>query len=312
MEFMKGYTFLMRENEKVPFAGAETKKSLHVLKDCTGCDTIILAVGALQEHPQSETVEFRGSHIPTDDELRTVVGFARELGLRIILKPMLNCRNGVWRAHINFFDKEVPCEPKWSKWFESYSEYLLHYADLAEELCCEMLVIGCEMVQTERKEAYWRSLVAKIRKRYTGLLTYNTDKYQEEEVKWWDCLDVISASGYYPQSKWEENLDRIEAVVKRYQKPFFFAECGCMCREGCEEVPNDWTFTGKSNIQVQADYVRNMFQHCSRRSWIDGYGFWAWVNDINLEEEEKDDGYGVYGKPSCQVIRDFYTQNKIL
>lgn len=306
MEFIKGYTFLMRENEKIPFDGEETKESLRLLKESTGCNYIILAIGALQDTPQSEEIDFRGPHIPTDEALKKVIGYARELELKIILKPMLNCRNGVWRAHINFFDKEVPCEPKWSKWFESYSEYLLHFAEIAQETQCEMLMIGCEMVQTERKETYWRQLVSEIRKVYHGPLTYNTDKYQEEEVKWWDCLDVISSSGYYPQSKWEENLDRIEAVVKQFNKPFFFAEGGCMCREGCQEVPNDWTFQGPSNIQIQADYFTKLFEACSKRSWVGGFGFWAWVNDMDKETESKDDGYGVYGKPSCDIIKNFY------
>lgn len=307
MEFINGFTFLMRENEKVAFAGRETKESLGLLKESTGCSTIILAIGALQDTPQSEEIDFRGPHIPTDEELKTVIGFARELKLKIILKPMLNCRNGVWRAHINFFDREVPCEPKWSKWFESYTSYIRHYAKIAEETGCEMFMIGCEMVQAERKEEYWRKLVEQVRKLYHGPLTYNTDKYQEEEVKWWDCLDVISSSGYYPQSKWEENLDRIEAVVKKYKKPFFFAECGCMCRVGCTEIPNDWTYQGPKDVNIQADYFKTMFQSCSKRDWVEGFGFWAWVNDMDLKEEAEDDGYGVYGKPSSHVIKDFYT-----
>ena len=45
---------------------------------------------------------------------------------------------------------------------------------------------------------------------YYGLMSYNTDKYQEDHVSWWDCVDVISSSGYYPIDQWEQELDRIE------------------------------------------------------------------------------------------------------
>lgn len=31
---------------------------------------------------------------------------------------------------------------------------------------------------------------------------------------------MISSSGYYPIQDWEQELDRIEAVVKAYHKPF--------------------------------------------------------------------------------------------
>ena len=107
--------------------------------------------------------------MPSDDELREVINYAKTLGLRVILKPMLNCRNGVWRAFINFFDKDVPCEPKWSVWFKNYTEYMLHYAAIAEETGCEMLMIGCELVMAERQEKYWRALIEKVRLVYTGL-----------------------------------------------------------------------------------------------------------------------------------------------
>jgi hypothetical protein len=309
MQYMNGFTFRLQQSEKHGFADKETMESLQSLTDSTACDTIILAFGALQDTPQSETIDYVGDFIPNDEELTQVIRYAKEkLGLSVILKPMLNCRNNVWRAHINFFDLEVPCEPKWSKWFESYTDYLLHFAKLAQDTSCDMLIIGCELVQTERKEEYWRSLVGAVREIYTGPLTYNTDKYQEAEVNWWDCLDVISSSGYYPLNKWEENLDRIEEVVKKYKKPFFFAECGCMCRVGCSEVPNDWSFHGETNLQVQADYYQKMFEVCSRRDWIEGFGCWDWVSTY-LEYPIDNSEYSVYQKPASKIIRDFYTRN---
>jgi hypothetical protein len=312
MEFINGFTFRLQKGKSHGFNDKETFAALQTLVESTACDTIILAFGALQDTPQSEHIDYVGDFIPTDEELSKVIRYAREeLGVRVILKPMLNCRNGVWRAHINFFDLEVPCEPKWSEWFASYSDYILHFAKVAEDTHCEMLMIGCELVQTERKEDYWRTLVAMVRGIYKGPLTYNTDKYQEAEVKWWDCLDVISSSGYYPQSRFEENLDRIEKVVRKYGKPFFFAECGCMCRVGCNEVPNDWSFQGKTDMQVQADYYRVMFEECRKRDWIEGFGCWDWVSNY-LDYPIDNSEYSVYQKPACEVIRNFYNRDRKL
>ena len=81
-----------------------------------------------------------------------------------------------------------------------------------------MLIAGCEMVMSEHREKEWREVIAAIRECYDGTVSYNTDKYQEDRVKWWDCVDVISSSGYYPIQDWEQELDRIEAVVKAYHK----------------------------------------------------------------------------------------------
>ena len=70
--------------------------------------------------------------------------------MRVALKPTVNCKNGTWRAHVNFFDEDVVCEPKWCNWFESYTEFQLHYARLAKEMGVEMHIAGCEMVMAEQ------------------------------------------------------------------------------------------------------------------------------------------------------------------
>lgn len=305
MNFIKGFTFKFVLDSQNFYSDEVVKSSIELLKESTAINTIVFAIQALQDHPHAERIDYNGQQMPTDEQLIEYVQYAQHLGLKVILKPMLDCRNGTWRAHINFFDIDVPCEPKWKNWFKSYTDYLLHYAKLAEKTKCEMLMIGCELVQTERKEIYWRSLIEKIRGEYSGLLTYNTDKYQEGEVKWWDALDVISSSGYYPINEWEENLKRIERVVECYQKPFFFAECGCPSRTGAANIPNDWTLEGSLNLEEQSDYYSKMFEICETKSWINGFVCWEWTSNIT-EETRVDDGYNVYRKPACGVIKKYY------
>ncbi len=186
-----------------------------------------LSFAAVQAHAQSTTIPFRDEPTVTEEEVRHAIAEAKRHGLHVCLKPVVNCANSTWRAHINFFDHDVPCEPKWSEWFASYTEYIVHYARVAEETGCEMLCIGCEMAQTDRREQEWRELIAAVRRVYSGIVTYNCDKYQEDRVGWWDAIDVISSSGYYPVGEWNNQLDRIEGVVRRFGKPFFFMEAGC-------------------------------------------------------------------------------------
>lgn len=76
------------------------------------------------------------------------------------------------------------------------------------------------MVMAEHREGQWRELISEIRRYYHGLVSYNTDKYQEDHVSWWDCVDVISSSGYYPINQWEQELDRIEKTVRKYGNRF--------------------------------------------------------------------------------------------
>ena len=152
-------------------------------------------------------------------------------------------------------------------------EQQLRYAKVAEDTKCDMFIAGCEMVMSERREKEWRQLIKDIRSVYSGLVSYNTDKYQEHNVKWWDAVDVISSSGYYPVDNWEEQLDRIEKVVKKFNKPFFFSEMGCMSTEGSKFVPNNWCLDGDSDLEGQKEWYTKMIAACDKRDWVEGYGY---------------------------------------
>ncbi|MBQ9135130.1 MAG: 1,4-beta-xylanase, partial [Lachnospiraceae bacterium] len=191
--------------------------------------------------------------------------------------------------------------------FASYTAFQLHYAAIAEQTGCDMFIAGCEMVQTERREAEWRKLIADIRTVYSGPVSYNTDKYQEHNVKWWDCVDIISSSGYYPITDWDNQLDRIEKVVRKFNKPFFFAECGCMSTKDSNKVPNDWSVKGDVDLNGQADWYNSMFTACSKRDWVGGFCLWDWGAKLYPEAKADTDGrYGVYAKPAEKVIKEFY------
>ncbi len=306
MNFIKGVTF-------APFAckgllsKKETQDSFEKMLTGTGADFIILVPNGLQDTPQSEQIDFTSDATMSDEELIAFIKYAKSRGVRVALKPTANCKNGTWRAHINFFDEDVPCEPKWCNWFASYTAFQLHYAVIAEQTSCDMFIAGCEMVQTERREVEWRKLIADIRKVYSGPVSYNTDKYQEHNVKWWDCVDIISSSGYYPIEDWETQLDRIERVVQKFNKPFFFAECGCMSTKDSNKVPNDWSIKGDVDLNGQADWYNTMFSACDKRDWVGGFAIWDWGAKLYPETKADADGrYGVFAKPAEQVIKNFY------
>ena len=204
------------------FSTPQAKAGLCAMKEQTCADTVIFCPGAVQATPFVEQIDFQGKHTTSDEELLDMTRLARQLGLRVFWKPTVNCLDGTWRARISFFDHDVPCETKWSGWFASYRAFQLHFARLAQQAGVELLILGCEMTQTEHREQEWRQLIAAIREVYTGALSYNCDKYGEEYVSWWDALDVICSSGYYPIDQMEQNLNRIEQTVNTLQKPLLF------------------------------------------------------------------------------------------
>lgn len=286
----------------------EAYYSMKQMAEETGANWTAIAFSALQATPQSTEIPYWEEPTVTDAEVRWAIETAKSLGLKVCLKPIVNCADGTWRAHINFFDKDVPCEPKWSEWFASYTAFILHYARIAEETGCELFCIGCETVQADRRAAEWRTLISEVRKVYTGPITYNCDKYQEDNVTWWDAVDIISSSGYYPELDWEAQLDRIEGVVRTHGKPFFFMEAGCPSRTGSAAIPNDWTLKGGPDEAEQARYYQAMFSACRSRPWVRGFMLWDWPAQLyDKADARSNDDYCMYGKEAAGIIKSFYT-----
>lgn len=283
METIKGMTFGFMSN-RGDWPDSRSRESLRLMQERCGVEYVILPITVTQAHPQSTKIDWQADEVVTDE---------------------------TWRAHINFFDHDVPCEPKWSEWFASYGEYLNHYARLAEETKCEMFVVGCELVNADRREAEWRALIKEVRQHYQGLITYNCDKYQENHLTWWDAVDVISSSGYYPLASWDEELNRIEEVVRREDKPFFFCEAGCPSRVGSEYLPNDWTLLGDVSLDAQNRWFQAMFNACDKRDWVQGFGIWDWKAFLySLDEAAQDRDYALYGKPAEATVLAFYKSTK--
>ncbi|MCR4596113.1 MAG: 1,4-beta-xylanase [Lachnospiraceae bacterium] len=285
----------------------KAKQSLRIMKEQTHANFVIFVPAAYQATATSEEIDFTSPSTMRDDELREIIDEAHTLGLSVAVKPTVNCLDGTWRAHIHFFDEDVPCEPKWSNWFKSYTAFQLHFARIAEEKHCEMFIAGCEMVMSDHREAEWRRLISDIRGVYHGPVSYNCDKYQEHNVTWWDAVDVISSSGYYPIDDWGRQLDRIEAVVRRFAKPFFFAETGCMSAEGSNMVPNDWSVAGTSDPAGQQAWYEVMLKSCASRNFVRGVALWSWTADLyDPADTDKYRDYDIYAKPALRTVAEYY------
>lgn len=266
-----------------------------------------LAYAAEQATPFSTEISFETAPTVADEEIRSAIRQAHTLGLQVCLKPVVNVADGTWRANIGFFDWDVPGEPSWSAWFANYERFIVQAAQIAQDENCAMFCIGCEMVRADGQEAHWRHLIAAVREVYSGVITYNCDKYQEDRVNWWDAVDVISSSGYYPIDTWEKQLDRISEVVQKHGKPFFFMEAGCPSREGSAALPNDWNLPGDPSGSEQLRYFETMFAACEARDWVRGFMLWDWPATLYpLAEASSNDDYCPYGKPAGAYMAQRY------
>ena len=131
-----------------------------------------------------------------DDVVRRAISELHALGLRVMLKPHVDVEDGTWRAQIEPADR--------ARWFESYAAFIDHYVAIASETRVEMLVIGTELASMSgaRHADDWALLIARVRTRYPGLLTYAANGVEPgsefTSVAFWPELDLVGVDVYTP------------------------------------------------------------------------------------------------------------------
>jgi hypothetical protein len=72
---------------------------------------------------------------------------------------------------------------------------------IAVEKNVEALCVGTEFkVGAVRREAFWRGLIARIRQKYHGKLTYAANWDEFPNMPFWDALDFVGINAYMPLS----------------------------------------------------------------------------------------------------------------
>jgi hypothetical protein len=296
--------------------------SLKKLKE-TGSEWIALSFWTYQDSVQSTKINFDFGYNVTDKDISFAVDQAHQMGLKVCLKPVVNSRDGIWRAHIGFPD-DACADSYWDEWFQSYSHFISHYAELAEELHCEMFCIGCEMVKTEQKSEHWRRLIEKVRIHYNGPLIYNANHGKEDGIEWFDQMDMIGISAYYPVATKvddsEENMiknwipvrDKLEKLHQRFNKPIVFMEIGCRSALGCATMP--WDFTHRElpfHEDEQANFYSSVIKVFWDVPWFGGFFWWDWSTNLYpLEEAKTNKGFDIYGKKSEDILKQWYKRIK--
>jgi hypothetical protein len=218
--FIKGYTWGW-VGYRGQYEGPQAATSMKRLAD-TGAQWVCIAFGAGMKTFDTPEISWGASNpkMVSDDEIRHAIDMARQNGLKVILKPVVNPDDNVWRAQIKFSkpaadeissadgDKNLattkssaPKQSKdleqWDRWWQDYSAFILHYAKIAEVKHVPIYCLGCEMNSTEEFEDHWRKLISEVRQIYSGQLTYDVNHDNEDNVHWWDAVDFISISAYY-------------------------------------------------------------------------------------------------------------------
>ncbi|MGN0622314.1 MAG: glycoside hydrolase family 113 [Oscillospiraceae bacterium] len=316
--FCKGYTWGFFSGSGT-FMTAEAERSMERLAS-NGLDWICIPVNCFQEAYYSLNVVSLFGRTQTDEEVIFAIKKAKSLGLKVCLKPMVDCLDHSWRARINF-PTETPYY--WDRWFASYTRFMLHYAALAERCGCEMLCTGCEMAGMDGQSQRCLKLIEEVRKVYSGIVMHNVNHGDELKFDWLGAVDVIGISAYYPvtspedrslermKNEWLKRIDVLEKCHKYYGKPVMFAEIGVRNEQGCTQYP--WDFHDRPDLpldeQEQADFYESAMWATWDKPWFSGYFWWDWQAVLPpIEKAKENRDFTVYGKLAEDVLKKWYTK----
>lgn len=146
-----------------------------------------------------------------DHEFLSIARRARTLGMRVMLTPSLldAPTSGLASASMTLG------ESHWERFFERLEALAIHHALLAELCDADVLCLGNGLTQATdslrddlaegwippdyllRNTARWRELVARVRRAWTGALTYAAwDLAEAQQLEFWDDLDFIAIDLY--------------------------------------------------------------------------------------------------------------------
>lgn len=254
----------------------------------------------------------------TDDEtLRWVIGAAHARGLRVFLMPIVHVRQrgkGEWRGTLEPADLD--------RWWAAYRHFVNHYADLAAAEGVELYAVGSELVSMERHVDRWRSLIADVRGRFSGRLTYSANWDHFEPVQFWDALDVAGLNGYHPLvdpsrpdvrpsedalvEGWHGFVQRVRHWSHITGKPFILTEIGYPSTPFAAARPWDHETPGRADAEMQLRCYRAMYRAWHAESRLAGVYIWNWFGVGGAD----DTGYTPRGKPAMHVVDWWYGGSK--
>lgn len=258
---------------------------------------------------------------PSDAAVEEAIRDLHGRGLKVMLKPHVDVKDGTWRGQIAPRDAAT--------WFASYRGFISRYAALAEASSVELFNVGTELVSLSdsRYAAAWAQVITSVRAVYRGPLTYSAnanipgDEYTS--VSFWDLLDVTGLDVYVSLTRkndpapaelaqaWTSDADgqNMVAAYRNWQashgKPVIFAEIGYRSVDGANTRPWDFSFEGPPDPAEQADCYEAALEVWSRESsWMRGTFWWDWPVAAPGPD---DTDYTPRDKPAVAVLQHWYS-----
>ncbi|MGB0424377.1 MAG: glycoside hydrolase family 113, partial [Flavobacteriales bacterium] len=246
--------------------------------------------------------------------VKTTAILAKQRGIECMIKPHVWLDRGSFTGHF-----ELKTEEEWKTFEADYTNYILPFAMLSEELNLPMFCIGTELCKfTELRPNYWLNLIKEIRKVYSGKLTYaaNWDSYQK--MGFWNQLDYIGIDAYFPlcdmqtpsvkdcQKAWEKHSKTLRSYSRSFNKQILFTEWGYRSADYCAREPWNYDDDFAFNAEAQANCIAATFNQFWMEDWFAGGFIWKWFPNHKNSGKGKNNNFTPQNKPAQEVIKEWF------
>lgn len=241
----------------------------------------------------------------------------RKQNIKIMVKPQIWIRRGEFTGFL-----DMKTEEDWKKLENSYTNFIIEYTELAQEINAEILCIGTELENfIKKRPKYWNQLITKIKKIYKGKLTYAANWDEYKRTPFWGQLDFIGIDAYFPVSDeqtptfeksiegWQKHKSVIKSYSDKFQKPVLFTEYGYRSVDYSGKEP--WRFDSSMtevNLEAQVNTSKALYETFWNEDWFAGGFIWKWFIDYDKSGGKDDNQFTPQNKPVEQVIKTYYSK----
>jgi len=235
--------------------------------------------------------------------------------IKVMLKPQI----WVWRGEFTGFIK-MDSEEEWAELENTYSNFILEYAQVAEETHAELFCIGTELENfVASRPGFWKKLIEKIREVYKGKLTYAANWNEYTKTPFWDQLDYIGIDAYFPLSDqqtptiedckagWQKHKTEIKSYSEKFDRPILFTEFGYRSVDFTAKAP--WLADREMdsvNLEGQVNATQALFDEFWKEDWFAGGFIWKWFHEHERVGGKEDSQFTPQNKPVEETVRQFY------
>ena len=209
---------------------------------------------------------------------------AHRLGLKIMIKPHLAYWGSPfrWRGDITF-----ETEDQWRRFFSQYEAWVTRAAEVCAE--ADAFVVGTELDRTVHRTGDWRRIIAAVRSRFDGHITYAANWTHYDQVPFWDALDVIGIQGYFPvaeqpglpepaalRAAWADRLSQLGTFARQHDRKVVLAELGYSRSDQAAVRPWEGHEGGEHAEETQARCLAAALEALDGDDVVVGAFLWKW------------------------------------